>query len=265
MSAGSVGETAFERHGSGPPVVLIHGFGLNQAMWQWTLPALTPHFSVLTYDLLGHGESAPPAGTPDLAMFSRQFLGLMDRSGIERAAVVGFSLGGMIARRVASDYPDRVSALAILNSPHDRSPAEREAVRARVRQTEVHGPAANVEPALERWFTPAFRAEAPETVDLVRAWIAGNDPALYPQIYRVLAEGDADIVRGLERIACPTLVMTGEDDPGNTPAMARAMARLIPGALLVILPGLRHMALAEVPEAVNVPLSAFLRDALGTA
>ena len=261
MSAGRAGETAWERHGSGPPVVLIHGFGLNRAMWQWQLPALTPHFSVLTYDLLGHGESAPPAGTPSLTMFSRQLLDLMDRCGIERAALVGFSLGGMIARRAALDRPDRLTALAILNSPHDRSPAEREAVRARVRQTKEQGPSANVEPALERWFTPAFRAEAPETIALVRAWIARNDPALYPQIYRVLAEGDAELVEGLERIACPTLVMTGEDDPGNTPAMARAMAESIPGAQLAILPGLRHMALAEAPETVNAPLCAFLRDA----
>ena len=164
--------------------------------------------------------------------------------------------------RAALDHPARLTALAILNSPHDRSPAEREAVRERVRQTEEHGPSANVEPALERWFTPTFRAQAPETIALVRAWIARNDPALYPRIYRVLAEGDAELVHGLERIACPTLVMTGEDDPGNSPAMARAMAGLIPGARLAILPGLRHMALAEEPAAVNAPLRSFLRDAL---
>lgn len=90
-----------------------------------------------------------------------------------------------------------------------------------------------------------------------------NDPAVYPRIYRVLAEGDAEIARGLERIACPTLVMTGEDDPGNTPAMARTVAGLIPGARLAILPGLRHMALAESPEEVNSPLCAVLRETLG--
>ena len=262
MSAGGTVETAWNRQGEGPPVVLIHGFGLNRAIWQWQLPALTPHFSVLTYDLLGHGESAPPAGTPDLAMFAGQLLRLMDGRGIERAAVVGFSLGGMIARRFALDHPDRLSALAILHSPHDRSPAEREAVRARVRQTEEHGPVANVEPALERWFTRRFRAEAPEAITLVRTWITSNDPAVYTQIYQVLAEGDAEISEGLERIACPTLVMTGSDDPGNTPAMAEAMARLIPGARLAILPGLRHMALAEAPAAVGRPLLAFLREAL---
>ena len=263
VTRGDAGGTAWERHGAGPAVVLVHGFGLNRAMWRWQLPALAPHFSVLTYDLLGHGESAPPAGTPDLALFARQLRGLMDECGIERAAVAGFSLGGMIARRFALDHPDRLAALAILHSPHDRSPAERDAVRRRVREAEENGPSSNVDPALERWFTPAYRAGAPEAVSLVRGWIAGNDPASYAQIYRVLAEGDAEIVRGLERIACPTLVMTGADDPGNTPAMARAMAGLIPGARLVILPGLRHMALAEAPAAVNEPLVAFLRDALG--
>ena len=262
MSASDAGETAWELHGSGPMVALIHGFGLNRAMWQWQLPALTPHFGVLTYDLFGHGESAPPTGRPDLAMFSGQLLRLMDRCGIERAAVVGFSLGGMIARRFALDHPDRLSALAILHSAHDRTPAEREAVRRRVRHTREHGPAANVDSALERWFTPAFRAADPELIDLVRTWITNNDPAIFARIYRVLAEDDAEIVEGLERIACPTLVMTGEDDPGNTPAMSKAMAELIPGARLVILSGLRHMALAESPAAISEPLCAFLREVL---
>ena len=262
MSPDRADETAWELQGAGPPVVLIHGFGLNRAMWQWQRPALTRSFGVLTYDLLGHGESAPPAAVPDLAMFSEHLLGLLDRCGIGRAAVVGFSLGGMIARRFALDHPERLSALAILNSAHDRSPAEREAVRARVREAEAEGPAATVDSALGRWFTPAFRAEAPETIALVRGWIVRNDPGVYARIYRVLAEGDAEIADGLERIACPALVMTGADDPGNTPAMARAMAGLIPGARLAILPGLRHMALAEAPAAVGGPLTAFLREAL---
>ena len=265
MSAGDAGETAWELDGGGPAVALIHGFGLNREMWQWQLPALTPHFRVLSYDLLGHGASAPPEGTPDLAMFSGQLLRLMDRCGVERAAVVGFSLGGMIARRFALDHPDRLSALAILHSSHDRTPAERAAVRGRVRHTREHGPSSNVDSALERWFTPAFRAREPELIALIRGWITSNDPSVYPRIYRVLAEGDAEIAKGLERIACPTLVMTGEDDPGNTPDMSRAMAGLIPGARLVILPGVRHMALAESPCAINEPLVAFLREALGAA
>jgi pimeloyl-ACP methyl ester carboxylesterase len=125
-------ETAYDMQGSGPAVALIHGLGLNRRMWQWQLPALVPHFSVLSYDLLGHGESASPAGVPDLTLFSEQLLRIMDSLGVERAAIVGFSLGGMIARRFGIDHPDRLWAMVILHSAHDRTSAQREAVTKRV-------------------------------------------------------------------------------------------------------------------------------------
>ena len=254
--------TAYDRQGSGPVVALIHGLGLNRAMWQWQIPALRPHVAVLTYDLIGHGESAKPTGQPDLSTLSDQLARLLDDCAVERCAVVGFSLGGMIARRFALDHPDRLTALAILNSAHDRSAAERAAVLSRVEQVREHGPAATVEAALERWFTPAFRAANPDVVDLIRQWVLANDPAVYPKLYRVLAEGDAEIATSIRDIACPTLVLTAEDDSGNAPDMTRRMAAAIPGAEAVILPGLRHMALAEAPDRVNAPLVAFLRAAL---
>ncbi len=255
-------ETAYALRGSGPCVALIHGLGLNRAMWQWQLPALEPHFSVLTYDLYGHGESAAPVGRPDLALFSEQLLDVMNRCGFERAAMVGFSLGGMIARRFALDHPDRLSALAILNSAHGRTPEEREAILARVQQAREKGPSATVNIALERWFTAPFRESNPAMMALIHRWVTSNDPTVYPEIYRVLAEGDIELAQDIERIACPTLVMTGEEDSGNTPEMAKRMAALIPGAESVILPNLRHMALAEAPATFNEPLVSFLREAL---
>ena len=231
-------------------------------MWQWQLPALVPHFDVVTYDLLGHGESSNPVGVPDLTMYSEQLLRLMDRCGIERAAVAGFSLGGMIVRRFALDHPDRLSALAILHSAHDRSCAEREAILVRVRQVEEAGPSSTADAALERWFSADFRAENPGTMTLIREWIMRNDPAVYPAAYRVLAEGDAEIAAGIDGISVPTLVMTGEEDFGNSAQMTKNMATRIASAREVILPGLRHMALAESPRTFNEPLVAFLRDAL---
>ena len=264
MSIQESRETAFELQGSGPAVALVHGLGLNRAMWQWQLPALIPHFNVLTYDLFGHGESSMPVGVPDLTMFSEQLLGLMDRCGFERAAVVGFSLGGMIARRFALDHPSRLSAMAILHSAHDRTPIEREAILKRVRQSEGTGPSSTADAALERWFTADFRAANPDVMTLIRDWIMSNDPAVYPGIYRVLAEGDVEIAGDIDRISSPTLVMTGEEDSGNSPEMARKMAARIAGAREVILPGLRHMALAEAPRTFNEPLLVFLRDALST-
>jgi len=254
--------TAYELQGQGPAVVLVHGMGLNRAMWQWLVPALTPRFQVLSFDLIGHGESPDPTGRPDLRSFSAQIVELLDACGLARAAVAGFSLGGMIARRFAIDHPDRLSALAILHSAHDRSAAERAAIGQRVETVRQSGPAATVDVALARWFTDDFRTGHPETMDLVRRWVTANRKEVYAPIYRVLAEDDGELTEPIAGIRCPTLVMTGADDPGNSPDMARRMAAAIPSAEVAILPGLRHMALAENPAVFNAPLVSFLTEAL---
>jgi len=97
----------------------------------------------------------------------------------------------------------------------------------------------------------------------VRRWILANDREVYPLIYRVLAEGDSELAEAVAAIRSPTLVMTGGEDHGNSPGMARRMAEMIPGARCEIVPGLRHMGLAEDPEAFNRPLLDFLKEALG--
>ncbi len=239
-----------------PVVVLVHGLGLNRGCWQWLVPDLSRQFRVLAYDLPGHGDSMPPPPNPDLSVLGAHLVGLMDALGIDRAALVGFSLGGMVVRRVAQDHPGRVTALAILNSPHRRTAEAQEAVRARVTQARTHGPQATVAAALDRWFTDAA---PPGLLDLVRGWVLANDPAIYPQIYAILAEGVEEVADPVPPVACPTLVLTADQDSGNSPDMARAIAAGIAGAEVVILPRLRHMALAEDPAAVNTPLIAFLR------
>lgn len=262
MTRITAGGTAYELQGQGPAVVLVHGMGLNRALWQWLLPALTPHFQVLTYDLLGHGESADPVGQPDLRTFTAQTLELLDDCGLARCAVVGFSLGGMIARRFALDHPDRLSALAILHSAHDRSAAERAAMGQRVKMVNQSGPAAMIDAALVRWFTEDFRTRQPKLMALVRRWMTANRKEVYAPIYRVLAEDDAELAEPISEIRCPTLAMTGAEDFGNSPDMTQRMAAAIPGARAVILPGLRHMALAEDPTAFNAPLVSFLKNAM---
>lgn len=250
--------TAHEVTGEGPPVVLIHGLGLNRECWDWTVPALADRYRVVIYDLYGHGESAPPPEAPSLSMFAGQLADLMDHLKIERAAIVGFSLGGMIARRFAQDFSARAAALAILHSPHRRTPEAQAAIIARVEQAREDGPAATVEAALDRWFTEDYRAGNPEMMGRVRGWVLANDPAIYPKIYRVLAEGVAEIVAPDPPLSLPVLAMTGDEDYGNGPEMTRAIAAEIKGGEAVILAGLRHMALAESPQAVNAPLCDFL-------
>lgn len=256
--------TAYDLTGpeGAPVVVLVHGLGLNRAVWQWMLPDLVPRFRVLTYDLLGHGDSPPPKGQPKLLDLAGQLRGLLDHLGIDRAAIVGFSLGGMVARRIAQDHPDRVSALVILHSAHKRSEKAQAAILFRVAQAEEHGPAATVELALERWYTDAARKARPDLMDLTRKWVLANDPKVYPKLYRILAHGIDEIVAPHPPITCPTLVLTGDEDYGNGPEMSAAIAAEIPSAKLLILRGLRHMALAEDPAAVNRPVRDFLSEVL---
>ena len=255
--------TGFALHGprGAPVVVLIHGLGLTQALWADILPALA-RFRVLTYDLSGHGQSPSLGPEPALADLTAQLAALLDHLCLPQAALVGFSMGGMVARHFAQTHPARVTALALLNTPHRRSAKAQAAVLARAAKAARAGPAATVEAALTRWFTDPFRAANPATPDLVRHWILANDRAVYPLYYRIFAAEIDRVVAPFPPLTCPALVLTGYQDHGNPPAMARAIAAEIAGATVVILPGLRHMALMEDPAAVMAPLAAFLARTL---
>ncbi|MBT5812447.1 MAG: alpha/beta fold hydrolase [Rhodospirillaceae bacterium] len=254
--------TAYSVEGDGAPVLLVHGMGLNRHMWQWQLPPLARRFKTIRYDLLGHGDSVQRPGPYVLSDFANQIAELLDHLDVERCALVGFSLGGMIVRAAAIAHPNRVSALAILNSPHDRSESERAAMMTRLDLALQHGPQSTIDAALARWFTESFAEKQPETLKQVRAWMNANDPEIYPEIYRVLATGDAEIAESIATIRCPTLVLACGEDHGNSPDMARRMAALIPGAQTSIIPMLKHMGLAEDPDAISSVLVPFLEEAL---
>ncbi len=257
--------TAYSVEGDGPPVVLIHGMGLTHAMWDWQLPPLLERFTVIRYDLLGHGESVARPGRYEMDDFVGQLRELLDHLGVTRAAIAGFSLGGLIVRAFALAHPDRCRAIAILNSAHDRTDDERAAMRQRLAIAYEQGPAPTIDVALARWFTDDFAAGHPEVLDQVRRWMEANDPKVYPEIYRVLAESDADLATSIAGIRCPTLVLACEEDHGNSPDMAHRMAAVIPNAEVVLIPKLKHMALAEDPAAVSGPLVSFLERTVGQA
>ena len=254
--------TVYDVLGNGPAVVMVHGLGLNRRMWQWQREALQSEFSVIQYDLLGHGESPKPPGPYLMHHMILQIDELLDELGIAECAIVGFSLGGLIAQAYALAQPQKVSALAILHSAHARTEAQRDGIMERVRQAETDGPAATVDDALRRWFTESYAKANPERLALVRKWVTANDPTVYPALYRLLAEADIGLEETIADIRCPTLVVTGEEDYGNSPEMAERMAAIMPNARAEVLPGLRHLALAEDPQAMNALLLPFLIEHL---
>ncbi|WP_297781519.1 alpha/beta fold hydrolase [uncultured Roseovarius sp.] len=253
--------TAYDLTGpvEAPVVVLIHGLGLSRnSTWGVIAPLLAKRFRVLSYDLPGHGQSAPHAGPLTLSTLSLQLLTLMDRLALPRTALVGFSLGGMINRRVALDHPIRVSALAILNSPHERAPDLQARVEAQARDAASGGPAATIDAALERWFTPELHDHAPDLVDSIRQTVLATDPVSYAAHRLVLAEGVTELIRPQPPLTLPSLVMTCENDSGSTPIMAGAIAAEITNSQCLILPALRHLGLIEAPQAFAGRLTQFL-------
>ena len=241
-----------------PVVVLVHGLGLTRATWAAFVPALAQHYRVLDYDLCGHGESSLPADTPSLATLSGQLVNLLDELHIARATIIGFSLGGMINRRFVMDHPGRMTALIVLNSPHERMPEAQRLVEERALQTDAGGPAATIDSTLARWFTPQFLQDAPDVVAQIRATVLANDPGNYTRHRQVLATGVVELIKPSPPIAVPTLVMTCEHDSGSTPAMAHAIASEIAGAQTVIVPRLQHLGLIERPELFIQPILRFL-------
>jgi len=239
-------------------LVLVHGLGLTRSTWDDLMPDLAQNYRVLTYDLCGHGQSTAPLSKPSLTVLSEQLLHLLDELLIPHATIIGFSLGGMINRRFAIDHPSRVAALAVLNSPHERSPSAQRLVEERAAQTEADGPAANLDATMERWFTPQFLTGSPETVARVRATVLANDPKSYAGHRRVLASGVTELIRPHPPLTAPTLVMTCEHDSGSTPAMSHAIAAEIVGAECMIVPGLQHLGLIERPEAFTSEILRFL-------
>lgn len=233
----------------GATVVLLHGVGLDHTMWDRVAPELPG--TVLAPDLLGHGSDpgapdAPPGTT--LADLAAPVAALVAGT-TAPVHLVGFSLGALVATAVALDAGERVASVTLVSGVVNRTDAERAAVAARLDAARADLPA-TFDAAVDRWFSPAWRAAEPDLVDRVRGTLAANRPASYLAAYAVFAGADAALWLRLPRLAVPTLAITGADDPGSTPAMARALAAHVPHGRAVVVPGARHLLPLERPDAV---------------
>ncbi len=252
--------TAYELTGAeqAPTVALIHGLGLCRRLWDEHLPALAGRYRILTYDLYGHGDSAPCPEPASLAVYAKQLSDLLDNLQIASAAVVGFSIGGMINRRLAMDFSDKVSVLVILNSPHDRGENAQLLVEERAMKVREQGSMATLDEALRRWFTPNYLNSGEIGSDLVRQWRSLVHPESYAQAAWVLANGVRELIAPRPAIEKPSLVVTCENDSGSTPDMSHDIAAEIDGSETIIIPELQHLGLMEQPDAFTNPILDFL-------
>jgi pimeloyl-ACP methyl ester carboxylesterase len=257
----------YVRTGSGPAVVLVHGFGSSLYTWKEVIPALAAAHDVVALDLPGFGESDRPA---DLSFedLPRAVLGLIDRLRIARASLVGNSLGGATAALVAAENPGRVSALVLIDSAGlDRGPSERPRLVRFVMSpagsmiARLPGKRLVVEASLRQVFHDAALV-TPERVSEYLA--AARRPGTFPAMRKLGAsfEERASVVReALPRIVAPTLVLWGDDDRWIPIAHADRFVAAIPGARKGVIPACGHVPQEEKPEEVARLLLEFLAEA----
>ncbi|WP_186252322.1 alpha/beta fold hydrolase [Burkholderia gladioli] len=250
---------AYRLQGEGPrELVCIHGVGSYLEAWQGAINALGGGFRVLSFDLRGHGRSERVKGRYEIDDLVGDVLALADHAGFARFDLAGFSLGGLIAQRLALTHPARLRRLVLLATVAGRTAEERARVAERLAALQAGERGAHYDASLSRWLTEDFQARHPALVDELRRRNARNDPDCYAAAYRVLAQTDFGGL--IDQIAMPTLIATGECDAGSNPRMARYMHERIPDSRLAILPNLRHSLLNEAPEQVAALMRAFLID-----
>lgn len=249
-------EIAYEVEGAGPYVTLVHGIGADLDSWDPIADFLARHFTVVRADLRGHGRSSRMASC-SLDAFVRDVDELLETLNVRKTHLIGFSLGGLIAQKYAIEKPGRLDRLGLISTVAARTPEEREKMSQRAAQIDREGIAAVASAAEDRWFTPEFKEANPERVAARLTQLIANDHRSYAAAYRVFAQGDQGLE--FERIAVPTLIMTGENDSGSSPRMARLLHENIQGSELCILPRLRHSVLLEAPDQIAELLLDFLQ------
>lgn len=242
-----------------PVVLLVGSLGSTLEMWDPQVPALTDRFRVVRYDTRGHGRSPVPPGRCTIDDLVDDALALLDRLGVARAHLVGLSLGGMTAMRLAAREPERVDRLALLCTAAQF--ANPEVWTSRAAAVRAGGTAAVADAVVQRWFTEPFRLAHPDVTDHWRSVIAATPAEGYASCCEVIA--GLALLRDLPRISAPTLVLAGADDTATPPQHLRTIAEAVPGARLVVLPQAAHLANLEQPLAVSALLQAHL-DPPGT-
>ena len=229
-----------------PPLVFINPLGCDLRVWSEVAHILTPDFRVVCYDKRGHGLSEFGPDHAEMADYARDLAALLDVLGVGRAAIVGMSIGGVIAQELYRQRPDLVAALVLCDTAAkigtDKSWDER------IAAVEHGGIEAVADAVLERWFTPEFRRERAAEFAGVRAMLTRTPKQGYLAACGALKRADLRPHAG--SIEAPTLCLVGDQD-GSTPAeLVRQTAALIKGSRFEIIPGAGHLPNVEKPAAV---------------
>jgi pimeloyl-ACP methyl ester carboxylesterase len=245
-------ELYYEDHGSGYPVVLMHGYSSTSQMWQGQIEPITARYRPITFDMRGHGQTESPEAQEEYseAKTVEDLAALLRHLGVEKAVIGGLSLGGYMSLAFNLAHPEMTRALILCDTgPGYRNPQSREGwnqtAYARAERFEGQGlDALGHSPEVE-----AVRRQHRSAAGLAKA------------ARGMLAQFDARVIESLEHIQVPTLVLVGAND---TPFLNGSdyMANKIPGARKAVIADAGHASNIDQPEAFNATVLAFLDEVL---
>lgn len=246
--------------GNGEPLIFIHAFPLNQMMWDDQLTALSHHCRMITLDLRGFGGTDVPDGPTTMEQMAADVRGLMSMLEIERATLVGLSMGGYVSLAFYREYPDAVRALVLADT---RASADTHAARERRLQSaekaERAGAAAIADDMTPLLLGKTTQETRPEIPARVRAMIEGNSPKGIAAAQRAMA-ARRDSTYILPAINFPTLILVGAEDQLTPVAEAESLRDGIRGARLQVIDGAGHLSNLERPQKFNAALIEFVES-----
>ena len=239
---------AYEEHGSGTPVILVHGFPLNRSIWYPIVPKLAEKAHLVLPDLRGHGQSPVPEGVYSMRLMAEDVRALMDGLQIEKAVLAGHSMGGYVILAFARAYPQRVAGMALIATQAAADSPERRASRQQmiddVRRKGIKAVAEAMAPVLTC---------QPELVDSLRKMIMGMNPKGAIGSLKGMAERP-NAKEWLSTITVPSVVIAGTEDKLLPLERPKVMTQLLGRAWLNEVNAAGHLPMMEQPEAVSTAI-----------
>ena len=241
----------YETRGSGGiPHVFINSLGTNLHIWDEAVTHFA-HVQTVRYDKRGHGLSDAPPAPYTMRDHSDDLRGLLDHLNIERAILIGVSVGGMITLDFSAQHPERVEAMVLLDTAGKIGDAD--GWNQRIALLEEHGMAHLADPILDRWFAPDVGAEMRQIGRniLTRTPLAGY-------VGTCAAIRDADLRPALATMPMPALVLCGTEDSATPPDFVKELANALPNAIFHTIDGAGHLPCWEKPAATAAVIKSFL-------
>jgi pimeloyl-ACP methyl ester carboxylesterase len=248
----------YERAGSGPPVVLVHGGVSDHREWRYQLEGLSDAFTVVAWDAPGCGASSDPPASFRMPEYAEQLAAFIGALGLEHPHVLGLSWGSTLALELYRLRPDLAASLTLTAAYAGWAGSlPREEVARRLETNLENLDALSPEAFVRTWVPSLFTPDAPADVveDYVAVMASFHPAGIRPMLH---AMAEADLREVLPTIAVPTLLLYGARDERSPRPVAEAMHAAIPGSTLVLLPEAGHMANLEAPGRFNEAVRSFL-------